>query len=79
MEGLGLDVVQDPNEAQFVLVHGTDALGRGDGLEPLSASFEELTQLLRDCTRRPETPPMIVANPDFVSLGMECVLMECSR
>lgn len=79
LDDLGLEVVQDPNEAEFVLVHGTDGLGRGDGLEPLSSSFEELKQLLEEFTRRSRMPPMIVANPDFVSLGMKCVLMEWSR
>ena len=35
-------VVSNPEEADFILAHGTDALGRGGGAEPEPASIEAI-------------------------------------
>ena len=62
-------VVQDPNEAEFVLAHGTEALGGGDFREPLPCSVAEMESLLERCARRTDRRvPLIVANPDFVTV-----------
>ena len=60
-------VVTEIDEADFVLVHGTDALGQSDG--PVAQSYDELTATLRDVAQRPVLPPMIVANPDLVTVN----------
>ena len=38
-------MVDDPEEADFILAHGTDALGRGSDKEPESTSLEAIQGL----------------------------------
>ena len=66
------------DEADFVLIHGTEAVGRSVGgggeeeLEELPAA--ELMDLLRACAER--NLPMIVANPDVFTVdGDELAVM----
>ncbi|CAN1248108.1 5'-nucleotidase YutF [Linum perenne] len=65
LEGLGLQVVDNVEKAEFVLVHGTEALGNASGTTS-SATLEELEQILEQCSAR--KLPMVVANPDFVTV-----------
>ncbi|XP_047971545.1 uncharacterized protein LOC125214524 [Salvia hispanica] len=65
LEGLGLQVVENVEEAQFVLAHGTEALGLPSG-DALPMSIEELNKVLEKCAAK--KIPMVVANPDFVTV-----------
>eukprot|EP00210_Caulerpa_lentillifera_P000302 g295.t1 len=79
LKELGLEVVEDINNAEFVLVHGTDAFGRGDENSPVPSSFEDMTQILQQCNQISRKLPMIVANPDFVTVdGSEMKIMPGS-
>ena len=73
-------VVQDPAEAHFVLAHGTEALGLGDSQDPLPCSLSDMESLLAQCARRVDRHvPLIVANPDFVTVdGQELRVMPGS-
>uniref|UniRef100_A0A0D9XAE1 Rx N-terminal domain-containing protein n=1 Tax=Leersia perrieri TaxID=77586 RepID=A0A0D9XAE1_9ORYZ len=65
LEGLGLQVVSNVEEAEFILAHGTEALGLPSG-DPLPKSLEELEQVLLLCLEK--RLPMVVANPDYVTV-----------
>ncbi|KAH6801627.1 Haloacid dehalogenase-like hydrolase superfamily protein [Perilla frutescens var. frutescens] len=65
LEGLGLRVVDNVEEAQFVLAHGTEALGLPSG-DALPMTLEELNKVLEQCAAK--RIPMVVANPDFVTV-----------
>uniref|UniRef100_A0A0E0ENJ0 Uncharacterized protein n=1 Tax=Oryza meridionalis TaxID=40149 RepID=A0A0E0ENJ0_9ORYZ len=65
LEGLGLQVVSNVEEAAFILAHGTEALGLPSG-DPLPKSLEELEQVLMLCLEK--RLPMVVANPDYVTV-----------
>ena len=58
----------DPLHAQFILAHGTEALGAGDGQPAQARSVESLLAALRECAARSPPPPMVVANPDVVTV-----------
>jgi len=62
-------VTQDPEEADFVLAHGTEALGFGDSRDPQPCSVADMEALLRQCAGRTDRQvPLVVANPDFVTV-----------
>ncbi|CAL9750042.1 unnamed protein product [Musa acuminata subsp. burmannicoides] len=65
LEGLGLQVVSNVDDADFVLAHGTEALGVPSG-ESLPMSLDDLGQILEMCAKR--KIPMVVANPDYVTV-----------
>ncbi|KAJ9541846.1 hypothetical protein OSB04_028352 [Centaurea solstitialis] len=65
LEGLGLEVVENVKEAEFILVHGTEALGHSSG-NSVSKKLEELEKILEQCAAK--GIPMVVANPDFVTV-----------
>ncbi|KAA8527233.1 hypothetical protein F0562_034670 [Nyssa sinensis] len=65
LEGLGLQVVENVEEADFVLAHGTEALGLPSGAA-LPMKLEDLQKILELCVDR--KIPMVVANPDFVTV-----------
>ncbi|KAG8048129.1 hypothetical protein GUJ93_ZPchr0008g13870 [Zizania palustris] len=65
LEGLGLQVVSNVDDAEFILAHGTEALGLPSG-DPLPKSLEELEQVLTLCIEK--QLPMVVANPDYVTV-----------
>lgn len=65
-------VVEDPNQAGFILAHGTEAVGLpGGGTQ--DRSLQQLQGLLEQCAavakQRGTELPMIVANPDLVSFA----------
>ncbi|XP_010422839.1 PREDICTED: uncharacterized protein LOC104708052 [Camelina sativa] len=65
LEGLGLNVVENVDEADFVLAHGTEALGLPSGsVSPMP--LDELEKILEKSAAR--GLPMIVANPDYVTV-----------
>lgn len=57
-----MDNVED---AEFVLAHGTEALGLSSG-DALPMTLEELNKILEQCAVK--NIPMVVANPDFVTV-----------
>ncbi|KAM7510617.1 hypothetical protein LguiB_009492 [Lonicera macranthoides] len=62
---ISLEVVENVEEAEFVLAHGTEALGRSScASRPMKV--EDLEKILEKCTAR--KIPMVVANPDFVTV-----------
>ncbi|KAL6582019.1 hypothetical protein OROMI_006033 [Orobanche minor] len=65
LEDLGLQVVENVEEAQFVLAHGTEALGLPSG-DALPRTLDELNKVLEQCAAK--RIPMVVANPDFVTV-----------
>ncbi|GAB2217974.1 hypothetical protein Droror1_Dr00001189 [Drosera rotundifolia] len=65
LEGLDLKVVENVEEADFVLAHGTEAVGLPSGLS-ISKKIEDLEKILEQCAAR--RIPMVVANPDFVTV-----------
>lgn len=65
LQGLGLEVVENPELADFILAHGTEALGlRDGGVKP--ATLEELEGVLALAAGREIS--MVVANPDHVTV-----------
>lgn len=65
LEGLDLQVVQNVEDADFILAHGTEALGSPSGVsQPME--LEDLQIILELCASR--KIPMVVANPDFVTV-----------
>ncbi|KGN47825.2 hypothetical protein Csa_018984 [Cucumis sativus] len=65
LEGLGLRVVDNVEEAEFILAHGTEALGHPSG-DSLPMTLEELEKILEQCAAK--KIPMVVANPDYVTV-----------
>lgn len=65
LEGLGLQVVDKVEEAEFLLAHGTEALGLSSGAS-CPMTLEELEKVLERCAAK--QIPMVVANPDFVTV-----------
>ncbi|XVE98660.1 hypothetical protein REPUB_Repub03eG0126300 [Reevesia pubescens] len=65
LEGLGLRVVENVEEANFILAHGTKALGlTSSSVCPMN--LEDLEKILEHCATK--KIPMVVANPDFVTV-----------
>ncbi|KAL2453954.1 Haloacid dehalogenase-like hydrolase (HAD) superfamily protein [Abeliophyllum distichum] len=65
LEGLGLQVVDNVEEAEFIIAHGTEALGLPSGAA-LPMKLENLEKILEQCVAK--KIPMVVANPDFVTV-----------
>lgn len=65
LEGLGLQVVNNVDDAEFILAHGTEALGSPSG-DPIPKSLEELEHVLMLGLEK--RLPMVVANPDYVTV-----------
>lgn len=57
--------MENVEEAEFVLAHGTEALGLSSGASrPMK--IEDLEKILEKCAAK--KIPMVVANPDFVTV-----------
>lgn len=65
LQGLGLQVVENVKDADFILAHGTEALGNPSG-DAIPMKLEELENILEQCAAK--HIPMVVANPDFVTV-----------
>ncbi|KAI8477095.1 MAG: HAD-like domain-containing protein [Monoraphidium minutum] len=76
LDGLGLEVVASPGDADFILAHGTEAVGLpaapGSAGGARGATLRELRELVEECAaeaaRRGRAMPMVVANPDIVTV-----------
>jgi hypothetical protein len=69
---LGLTVVTSPADCEFILAHGTEGLGTPEGDVQLQTT-EALQDLMVECAALGGRP-MVVANPDFVTVS-GCVLL----
>jgi hypothetical protein len=63
-----MQVTSNPSEADFILAHGTEALGLNDAGDSLPVSLDEIKALLEKAVKSGKGAPMIVANPDFVTV-----------
>ena len=61
--------MDNPAEADFILAHGTEAIGQPDGAAPQDASMQHINALLQSCAKQQVPPPMVVANPDVVTVS----------
>lgn len=65
LQGLGLKVVENVEEADFILAHGTEGMGLPSGdVRPMS--LQDLEKILEICASK--KIPMVVANPDYVTV-----------
>lgn len=67
--GVAAQVVQNPEDADFILAHGTEAIGQRNGAAPQAASMQQINALLQSCAEQQVAPPMVVANPDVVTVS----------
>ena len=63
-----VQVVTAPDQADFILASGTEALGHGDDAPAEDISLDGVRQLLEQCAARGGIP-MLVANPDVVTVS----------
>lgn len=69
LEGLNLKVTTDPLQCDFILAHGTEALGTDtDGSSAQPIPLDEMKRLLKIAASREGPPVLIVANPDVVTV-----------
>lgn len=57
--------MENVQDAEFILAHGSEALGRPSG-DAIPMKLEELEGILERCAAK--HIPMVVANPDFVTV-----------
>eukprot|EP01025_Chloroclados_australasicus_P011908 TRINITY_DN15330_c0_g1_i1.p1 TRINITY_DN15330_c0_g1~~TRINITY_DN15330_c0_g1_i1.p1 ORF type:complete len:308 (-),score=31.12 TRINITY_DN15330_c0_g1_i1:68-991(-) len=75
LEGLDLNVVGEVEKADFILAHGTESSSSNDG-QYESKTVKDLMLILERCACQDKSMPMIVANPDKVTVqGTELALM----
>ncbi|XP_040992126.1 glycerol-3-phosphate phosphatase isoform X1 [Juglans microcarpa x Juglans regia] len=65
LEGLDIQVVENVEEAEFVLAHGSEALGHPSGAA-IPMKLTDLEKILERCAAK--RIPMVVANPDYVTV-----------
>lgn len=81
LEKLGIDVTIDPQKADCIIAHGTEALGtQVNGQDASPCSVEQMKEILSMCQeiakQRGFPMPLIVANPDIVTVnGDELIVM----
>ena len=68
LEGLGLQVVDDPGEAEFILVHGVEGVARSEG-GVAECEYAELERTLREAAEKRPGVPLVCANPDFETVA----------
>lgn len=61
-----MQVVDAVEDADFVMAHGTESLGRGDGQEPTPITLDQIRDLLATAAGR--DVPLLIANPDLVTV-----------
>lgn len=67
ISSVGLSVVTEPSECEFILAHGTEGLGLPDGdVQPSCKA--DMEALLDRCAELGDRP-MVIANPDIVTVS----------
>ena len=61
--------MQEPSDADVILSHGTEALGQQEGTEAQAMSLQYIKAVLQICAQKARPPPMVVANPDVVTVS----------
>ena len=69
-----MQVVKEADEADFILCHGTEALAQPGGAEPSALSVDDMKKMLDSCIKQPKPMPMIVANPDVVTVSGDTLI-----
>ena len=68
-----VDVAHGASEdIDFVLIHGTEAFGRGDGMDATETSIEDIRAFVERAAER--RVPIVVANPDFVTVSGDALV-----
>ena len=67
IDSLGLSVVIDPEDCDFILAHGTEGLGLPDG-SVRQSSRADMDALMDQCAAL-GGKPMVIANPDIVTVS----------
>ena len=71
---LPYQVVECVNDAEFLLAHGAECLGRPGNGEPREASLDEIRAVLEAGAEK--GLPLLVANPDIVTVsGPDLIVM----
>ncbi|PHT67113.1 hypothetical protein T459_31538 [Capsicum annuum] len=70
LESLGLQVVENVDEADFILAHGTEELGLSSGAA-LPVNLDELQKILHQCAAKKIL--MVVTNPDFATVEAQAL------
>ena len=60
-------VVESVHEAEFLLAHGTECLGRAGDVDPREATLDEIREVLEAGAQR--GLPLLIANPDIVTVS----------
>lgn len=72
LDGLGLELVDDPSGADFILAHGTEAIGSSCGSSSpveLEALREILEQTAKEKRENGQAILLLCANPDLVTVN----------
>ena len=64
---LPYQVVEAVDDAEFLLAHGAECLGRPGNAEPREASLDEIRAVLKAGAKK--GLPLLVANPDIVTVS----------
>ena len=68
VDGLGLELVDSPEVADFILAHGTEAIGGSLGSSPIELGA--LRKILEQAARKNgQNVPLLCANPDIVTVN----------
>jgi hypothetical protein len=74
-------VVDWPEEADLILAHGTEAVGSAWGRPARDMDMAKLNQLLVRCAATSKVNnkplPMVVANPDLVTVDGDDLITMC--
>ena len=69
-----IDVVDaaSDDDIDFILIHGTEAFGRGDGADAIETPIDDIKAFVERSARR--RVPVVVANPDFVTVSGDALV-----
>ena len=69
-----IEIVDETSEDfDFVLIHGTEAFGRGDDRDCVSVDVQRVKEFIERVAREGAAPP-VIANPDFVTVSGDALV-----
>jgi ribonucleotide monophosphatase NagD (HAD superfamily) len=69
-----IEIVDETSEEfDFVLIHGTEAFGRGDDRDCVSVDVERIKEFIERVAREGKAP-LVIANPDFVTVSGDALV-----